>query len=263
MIGHSLGLMVFAYLLGSVPTGYLLVRLWRGGDVRDYGSHGIGAINVLRVGGLKLALPTLALDLGKAWLTVWLAVAIGLPSWSVAGCAVAVLVGHAYSFWFLLREGRFAEGKCVAATLGVLIGLTHTGRLPWPCAAVPLGVWVAGLIGPRLVVGRWLPLSIATIGAVLSIPLVVWSATPDHAWRTLALTMPLLVLVRHKNNLRRLRAGTESTAAQALQGCQAADDKAPEAPAARGVRTPIRMGQAVRFRRAGERPQRPGSAPCG
>ncbi|MCE5238447.1 glycerol-3-phosphate acyltransferase [bacterium] len=220
MISHSLGMLVLAYLLGSVPTGYLLVKLCLGVDVREHGSHGIGAINVLRVGGPKLALPTLALDLGKAWLVVWLAVDMGLPQWHVAMCALAALVGHAYSLWFLLRDGRFAEGKCVAATLGVLIGLVHTRLLPWPCAVLPLGVWVLGILGPRLVLGRWLPLSVATIAAVLSVPFVVWSMAAGEAWRVLALAMPVLVLVRHKNNLRRLHAGTESTAAEALRGCR-------------------------------------------
>lgn len=220
MTSHSLGMLLFAYLIGSVPTGYLLVKLCLGMDVREHGSHGTGAINVLRVGGPKLALPTLALDLGKAWLVVWLAVATGLPQWHVALCALAVLVGHAYSLWFLLREGRFAEGKCVAATLGVLIGLVHARMVPWPCAVLPLGVWVVGIIGPRLVLGRWLPLSVATMAAVLSVPVVVWSMTGDEAWRVLALAMPVLVLIRHKNNLRRLHAGTESTAAEALHGCR-------------------------------------------
>lgn len=217
MIGVSLGLMVFAYLLGSVPAGYLLVKAFRGVDVRDYGSHGIGTINVLRVGGPRLALPTLAFDVGKAWLVVHVALAMQLPPWPVAACAIAVLLGHAYSFWFLLREGRFPEGKCVAGTLGVLLGLAHAGQLPWMSALAPLGLWALGLIAPRLVAGRWLPLSIATIPAVLSIPVVVWAATPQPAWHVLALAMSALVLIRHKNNLRRLRAGTESSAAAAVR----------------------------------------------
>jgi len=200
---------VIAYLLGSIPFGYLLVRAFRGVDVRSSGSHSIGAINVLRVGGPRIAIPTLVLDVGKAVAAVLMASALTRDAWVIASAAFCVMVGHAYSVWFLLREGRFSEGKSVAGALGVLVTLAVLGALPWPNALFPLGVWIAGLFGPRVLAGRWSCVSKATLAATLSLPMAVWSAHPPVPYLALSIAMTVLVLVRHKNNIKRLRAGTE------------------------------------------------------
>jgi len=205
----TLVLFPVAYLVGSIPSGYLLVQARRGLDVRNYGSHNVGAINVFRVGGVWLGLLTLLADLSKGLGLVLLAGAMTTLPWAVALAAFLVLVGHAYSAWFFLRERRFSEGKSVASSLGVLIGLATLGAWPWAVVAVPVGVWGAGLLGPRLLTGRWFCISPATMAATVSVPLVVWALHPGTPYLVLSVALALLVLVRHKNNIRRLCAGTE------------------------------------------------------
>jgi acyl phosphate:glycerol-3-phosphate acyltransferase len=205
----TVGALAAAYLVGSVPSGYLLLRAVKGIDVRAYGSHNVGAINVARAGGIWLGLATLAADAGKALAVVVVSWSLGLSTADVAAAALLVMVGHAYSVWFLLRDGHFAEGKSVACGLGVLVGLAVIGVLPWALALAPLGLWVLGLLAPRLLTGRWNRISPVTMLATVSIPLVVGAAHPPVSYLYLSLTMAALILVRHKNNIRRLLAGTE------------------------------------------------------
>jgi glycerol-3-phosphate acyltransferase PlsY len=152
---------------------------------------------------------TLLADLSKGLGMVLLAGAMAAGPWTVAGTAFLVLVGHAYSAWFFLRERHFSEGKSVASSLGVLLGLACLGRWPWTVVAVPVGVWAVGLLGPRLLTGRWYCISPATMAATVSIPLVVGATHLATAYLVLAVAMAGLVLVRHKNNIRRLCGGTE------------------------------------------------------
>jgi len=203
------GVLLVAYLVGSIPSGYLLVRAAKGLDVRRYGSHNVGAINVVRVGGARLGVATLCADVGKATGTLFVGKALALHSSVIAAAAFLVMVGHAYSIWFLLREGRFAEGKSVASGLGVMLGLAGIGVLPWPLALAPLGVWLCGLLLPRLVTGRWWHISPATMLATATMPIAVWIAHPASSYLVLSLAMAALILVRHKNNIKRLLSGTE------------------------------------------------------
>lgn len=201
--------LVAAYLVGSVPFGYLLLRAAKGLDVRAYGSHNMGAINVARAGGVWLGLATLVADVGKAMGTVLVTRRLGVSATVVATAAFLVMVGHAYSLWFLLRDGEFAEGKSVACALGVMIGLALISVLPWQLALAPLGLWVLGLLGPRVLAGRWYRISPVTMLASACIPLAVWAAHPPRPYLFLSLAMAVLILIRHKNNIRRLIAGTE------------------------------------------------------
>jgi len=202
-------LVVAGYLVGSIPFGYVLVRVARGDDVRRHGSHNVGAINVFRVGGKALGLLTLLLDSGKAFALVLLASVWTAQPAVIAATAFSVVVGHAYSVWFLLREGRFSEGKSVACGLGILVALGALGAIPWLSALTPIGVWVTFLVGPRILTGRWWCISMATMAAVVSVPIAVWSAHPDALYLALSAGMSALIMVRHKNNIRRLLSGTE------------------------------------------------------
>src|SRR5208283_5537240 len=118
-----------AYLLGSVPFGYLLVRLFRREDVRRQGSGNIGATNVARSGGTKLGVVTLLLDVGKAYAAVEIARHIAAGAGSVVmydvmvAAAVAAILGHIFPVWL-----GFRGGKGVASALGVILVLT------WPSA---------------------------------------------------------------------------------------------------------------------------------
>jgi len=203
------GVLLLAYLVGSIPSGYLLVRAARGLDVRRYGSHNIGAINVVRVGGPWLGLATLCADVGKAAVVVFVTRALALPAGVIAAAAFLVMAGHAYSIWFLLREGRCAEGKSVACALGVMLGLAGIDALPWHLALAPLGVWAFALVGPRLVSGRWWYISPATMLATTAMPVAVWAAHPASPYLILAVAMAALILARHKHNIARLLSGTE------------------------------------------------------
>jgi len=179
-------LCLLAYLIGSLPSGYLLVRATRRLDVRDYGSHNVGAINVFRVGGLWLGLATLLADISKALAIVLLAATVAPSVWTVACAAFLVMVGHDYSSWFLLQDGRFSGGKSVACALGVLLGLASMGALSWWAAAGPVGVWVTGLLGPRLLTGRWFCISPVTMAAAVAIPVAVWATHSATAYFSLS-----------------------------------------------------------------------------
>jgi len=203
------GMLIVAYLLGSVPSGYLLVRAARGLDVRDHGSHNVGAINVARVAGLPLGLVTVLADAGKAAAIVAASAGLGRPAWVVAGAAFLVMVGHAFSLWFLLQDRRVSEGKSVACALGVLVGLAGIHALPWPSALAPVGVWGAGLLAPRALTGRWYCISPATMAAAASIPFAVQAAHPAAPYGWLGVAMAALILARHRENVRRLWVGTE------------------------------------------------------
>jgi glycerol-3-phosphate acyltransferase PlsY len=202
-------LCLLAYMIGSVPSGYLLIRAVRKVDVRQYGSHSIGAINVCRVGGVWLGAATLLADAGKALVVVLLARALVSSPWVIASVSILVMVGHAYSLWLVLAEGRFSEGKSVACALGVLFGLSLMRAVSWYVAVVPVGVWLSGLVGPRLLTGRWSYISPATMAATVSLPLAAFLAQAGAAYLGLSAAMAVLILVRHRSNVRRLLAGTE------------------------------------------------------
>ncbi len=126
------------------------------------------------------------------------------------------MVGHAFSFWLFVRERRFSEGKSVACALGALLGLSRAGAVSWHVPAGVLGLWLVGLFGPRLVTGRWSPISPATMASAIALPVIVHAAHSAPAYVALAAGTAALILVRHKGNIRRLLAGTEPPADQRL-----------------------------------------------
>jgi acyl-phosphate glycerol 3-phosphate acyltransferase len=211
---RALSPILLGYLLGSLPFGYLVVRLARGIDIRDYGSHNIGATNVLRVVGPLPALITLLGDIGKGLFPVWLAsqpaVTGGPPNpWIVAGAALASILGHAYSLWFYLRERRFSRGKSVATGLGVVMGMVLAGQAPPFVLLGMLGTWLLALGLPRLLRGRWGFVSLASVLAGLSLPVLFAVARSHPVYLAFAGAAALFVLWKHKENLGRLLDGME------------------------------------------------------
>lgn len=202
-------LCVLAYVAGSAPSGYLLVRAARGLDVRDFGSHNVGAINVFRVGGRWLGIATLLVDTGKAFVVVMTASALRFPVWAICLAAFAVMLGHALSAWFLVTEHRLSGGKSVACCLGVVTGIAVAGLWPWYVAVVPPSLWLLGLLGPRLVLGHWERISPVTMTAMLSVPVTAWLGGVRGPCLLLAVAMAVLVLGRHRSNIARLLKGTE------------------------------------------------------
>lgn len=190
------------YALGSIPTSYVAGRLARGIDLRQHGSGNLGATNAFRVLGWRAALPVLLVDIAKAAGAVLAARAWAAPTFppdaaALAG-ALAAIVGHITSPWV-----GFRGGKGVAPAAGAFLALAPWGAIP----AVVL--WLFLLLLTRV-------MSVASIAAaaVLPICLLVHELSrfgrPTH-WITLlaSLLVAVLVVVRHRPNIQRLRAGTE------------------------------------------------------
>jgi len=188
------GLLVLAYLIGGIPFGYLLVRLTTGKDVRSIGSGNIGATNVLRTTGRGWGVLTLLLDVAKGYLAVWIMLRATHGSELFAGAAaVTVLIGHAFPVYL-----KFKGGKAMASYIGA--GLCLAPAAVGVCAVVFV-----------LVVTVWRYISIGSIVASAVFPLVVWLMYRP-GWPLLAaiVAASALVIWRHRSNIQRLRAGTES-----------------------------------------------------
>ena len=178
-----------AYLLGAIPFGVLVTRAMGLGDLRAIGSGNIGATNVLRTGNKRAALATLLLDGGKGAVAVLLARwLVGEDAAQVAG--LAAFLGHLYPVWL-----GFKGGKGVATFLGVLLALN------WLVGASVCLTWLVTAVVTRTS-------SIAALMAAASSGLwILWLT--DTSLLILSLILTILIYVRHSENLKRLKAGTE------------------------------------------------------
>jgi len=205
---------LLGYLLGSVPFGYLIGRAFKGIDVRRYGSHNIGATNVLRVVGPFPALLTLLLDVAKGLLPVLLAAqpwwtGAGPNGWLVVISAAAAIFGHAYSAWFYLWERKFSRGKAVAAALGANLGFLLIGALPPAGVLVPLGLFVLTVFGPRLFSRRYGFVSLGAIVAAASMPPLLAALHVELPYQLFSWASLLFILWKHKENIGRILDGVE------------------------------------------------------
>lgn len=186
--------MLIGYLLGSIPFGLILTRLAGAGDLRAIGSGSIGATNVLRTGRKGLAAATLFLDGAKGSVAVLAGAAI-LPDTGGALGGVMALIGHCYPVWL-----RFNGGKGVASLLGVALALF------WPAVAVFAVVWLGMAAITRIS-------SLGGMSAAVAMPIAAWVlGRPDLVSPFAA--MAALVLWKHRPNIRRLLAGTETRIGQ-------------------------------------------------
>ena len=194
---------ILAYLIGSIPFGYLIVRGKGGGDVRETGSGGTGATNVSRRAGKAAGILTLALDALKGSISVLVARVIVGPTanaeWWIAAAAIATMAGHIFPVWL-----GFRGGKGVATGVGVFLVLAPVALL---CAGV---LFVAIVSLTRYV-------SLGSIVAAATIPLFVWLqsvfVSPIADLRpllTAAVVGALLIVFAHRGNIGRLARGTES-----------------------------------------------------
>jgi glycerol-3-phosphate acyltransferase PlsY len=179
---------VLGYLLGSIPFGLILTRLAGTADLRSIGSGNIGATNVLRTGRKGLAAATLLLDMLKGTAAVMIAGHYGGPDAAMLAAGGAFL-GHLFPVWL-----KFRGGKGVAVYIGVLIGLY------WPAAVIFCVLWLA-----TAVISRYSSLS-ALVASFIT-PIFLWFAHPALA--TLFAVLTVLLFYMHRENIRRLRAGTE------------------------------------------------------
>jgi glycerol-3-phosphate acyltransferase PlsY len=189
---------LIAYLLGSIPFGYLIVRWQRGIDVRATGSGSIGATNVMRNLGVLGFVATFILDAGKGLLAVLLASKLTFqnPTW-VAAAAFAAVVGHCFPVWL-----RFRGGKGVATGVGVFI------------AIAPLQVLLV-LVIFAIVVAIWRYVSLGSIVATAAFPVLVYYMKHPPIQVVLgAAGAALVIIARHHANIARLLKGTESKVGQ-------------------------------------------------
>ena len=185
---------IIAYLIGSIPFGYLIVRAKGGGDVRDTGSGGTGATNVSRRAGKVAGVLTLFLDALKGAMAVIIAKLIlngDNADWLIAAVAIAVIVGHIFPVWL-----RFRGGKGVATGVGVFLALS------------PMAVLCAGVIFVA-VVALTKYVSLGSILAAASIPLFVWLGGQTQSLLTAAIAGALLIVFAHHGNIARLLSVTE------------------------------------------------------
>jgi len=191
--------LIIAYLLGSIPFGYLVVKAGEGDDIRDQGSGNIGAANVARNAGLVAGVLTLVLDAAKGYAAVLIAErwATGSNStrWMMAS-AIAAVVGHMYPVWL-----GFKGGKGVATSLGVFIPICREAVI------VAIILWI-------LVVAFWRYSSLGSVVAAAALPVLVHlfyaprHAPPGYVTQGTIL-ISLLVLWKHRANIERLIAGDE------------------------------------------------------
>ena len=190
--------LAIAYLIGSVPFGYLIVRLTRGADIRDTGSGGTGATNVSRRAGKTAGILTLVLDALKGAAAVLVARALlndapgANEAWLIAAAALVAIVGHIFPVWL-----RFRGGKGVATGAGVFLVLA------------PFALLAAGLVFLAVVlITRYV--SLGSIVAAATIPLFAWLSGLTIPYLTCAVAGALLIIFAHRANIGRLIGGTES-----------------------------------------------------
>jgi glycerol-3-phosphate acyltransferase PlsY len=188
---------VVAYLLGSIPFGFLIVKVIGAGDIRFRGSGNIGATNVAREAGAIPGLATLLLDGAKGYFAVWLAAHVtdSNPRWMILA-AVLALLGHSFPVWL-----KFQGGRGVATGAGVFLPIC------WQAVVGALVIWAVVLV-------FWRYVSLASISAAAVLPLLVYllyaprHAPPESVSAGASFAM-LLIIARHRANIIRLLRGTE------------------------------------------------------
>jgi glycerol-3-phosphate acyltransferase PlsY len=181
---------LFGYAVGSVPFAYLLARR-AGIDVRVAGSGNVGAANVLRTSGTPLGIAVMILDIGKGAATVLAAYAGAGTNGSMAAAGAAAIVGHIYPVWL-----RFHGGKGVAVAAGVFGVLAPLATML--AAAVFLTtVWFTRVV------------SLGSVAATVTLPSVAWLTGSPPPILAAATGTGVLILFRHRANLRRIADGTE------------------------------------------------------
>ena len=185
-------ILVVAYLLGSIPFGYLIVRGKSGADIRETGSGGTGATNVSRRAGKTAGVLTLLLDAAKGCAAVVIAQVVNGDDWVIALAAIAALVGHIFPVWL-----GFRGGKGVATAVGIFAVLAPVALL---CAGV---IFLALVVTTRYV-------SLGSIVAAVLIPVFVWLLSGSQPLLIAAIVAAALIVFAHRGNMKRLASRTES-----------------------------------------------------
>jgi glycerol-3-phosphate acyltransferase PlsY len=202
LIAASVGASLAGYLLGSIPTGFLVAKA-KGVDIRALGSGNIGATNVMRTLGKPAGIVVLLVDALKGFAAVWplstfLVDQLSRPDATGASADVvavvaglAAVLGHNYTCWL-----RFKGGKGIATTAGVLAALA-----PWALVIV-LAVWLLSFALTRYV-------SVGSLGAAVALPVATWFTTQRPLLTGVTGVMSALAICKHKPNIQRLLSDTE------------------------------------------------------
>ena len=195
---------VAAYLLGSIPTGFLVAKA-KGIDIRKTGSGNIGATNAMRVLGKPAGIFVLLMDAAKGYLAcVFCYLALfnsSLTHHQIENCIIIAgifaVLGHNYTCWL-----KFKGGKGIATTAGVYLALA-----PW-ALLVALTVFILAILLTKYV-------SVGSIAAAIALPVTVWIMTPQNIFLGIVTTaLGALAIYKHKPNIQRLMAGTENRLGQ-------------------------------------------------
>lgn len=199
-------LILVAYLLGSIPFGYLIVKERAGVDVRSVGSGNVGATNVLRVSGKGPAVAVLLMDMAKGCFPVLLGRLLGLSPGLLAAVAVAAVLGHVFPVFL-----GFRGGKGVATAVGAFLALAPIAT------ATSIAVFIVLVVWKRYV-------SLASVVAVGTFPLWAfiygrtgWMTVPWMEVCVAGTVTALVVFIKHRSNLRRIGEGTESRLGESLE----------------------------------------------
>lgn len=186
-----------SYFLGSISFSLLFVGFLERQDLRQLGSGNAGATNVLRVAGKAPAVATLLLDIAKGALPIWVGMRLGAPAALLGLVALAVVIGHVYPVYH-----GFHGGKGVATAAGAL------GVLSPPVVGVAMLVFLL-VVGATRYVSLASMLGVATYPVVMALGLGSGLVTGSWWWVAASLTVVLLIVVKHRDNIARLGAGTE------------------------------------------------------
>jgi len=195
--------MVGAYLLGSIPTGYLVARV-KGIDIRTVGSGNIGATNAFRVLGKPAGIFVLLADAAKGFAACTLLANLALQSFDVPTspfnhamterviAGIVAVLGHNFTCWL-----RFKGGKGIATTAGVYLAVAPLS------VSIALGLWILAFVTTRYV-------SIASLVAAIALPTAVWITQSSIPLGIATTAIGAMAIWKHKANIARLQAGTES-----------------------------------------------------
>jgi len=195
---HFIGFLVFAYLFGAIPWGLVLTRIFTSVDIRQEGSGNIGATNVRRIAGTSLGLVTLACDVLKGAIPVYIAGVMPasgdlLHEIFICLAALSAFLGHLYPVYMKFKKG----GKGVATATGCFLVLS------------PVACIVALLV--FLLVAWWSNyVSAGSLSAVVILPVAVWIKSNSFVMTACAAVMSIFIIFRHKDNIKRLLSGTEN-----------------------------------------------------
>lgn len=205
MSAIALGMIIFAYLCGSISSAVLICRLIGLPDPRHHGSENPGATNVLRIGGKAAAVAVLICDILKGMIPVWLAYYLNVPPFYLGIIAIAACLGHIYPIFF-----HFKGGKGVATAFGSIVAIG------WGLSGVIAGTWLLTVLLSRYS-------SLGAIVTALLAPFYVWWFKPEFTFPVAMLSC--LILFRHHDNIQRLWRGQESRIWQKIKKKSEKTDK--------------------------------------